>query len=205
MFAAMPTEVGITIQSFMVPMLVVFIAELPNRGEATFPPPIIEFNRPSTRFAVLALAVLGNQLLAAGLATAIAATADPAALRWVLASIFIFAAWLTLRATHPEKNADQQAAQTGYLNAMRAYGWFPIGRSAAMLTGALVVFFGYLIPVVAGASLGLVAALIDRYWLVRRFPLNVPDPAAREAAALMLGIMAIMAVIDFPATSLHTR
>jgi Ca2+/H+ antiporter, TMEM165/GDT1 family len=189
----------------MVPMLVVFIAELANRGEATFPAPTIEFNRSSTSFAVLALAVLGNQFLAAGLATVIAATVDSAVLRWVLASIFIFAAWLTLRATDPEKNAHQQAPQRGYLSAIRAYGWFPIGRSAAMLTGALVVLFGYLIPVVAGASLGLIAALIDRHWLARHLPLNFPAPAVREAAALMLGILGIMAMIYFPATSLQTR
>jgi putative Ca2+/H+ antiporter (TMEM165/GDT1 family) len=205
MIAAMPTDVGITIQAFMVPMLVVFIAELPNRGEATFPPPIVEFNRPSTSFAVLALAVLGNQFLAAGLATVIAAMADPAVLRWVLASIFIFAAWLTLRATHPEKDAQQQARLRGYLSAIRSYGWFPIGRSAGMLTGALVVFFGYLIPVVAGASFGLLVSLIDRHWLARHAPLNFPGPAVREAAALMLGLLAIMAMIDFPATTLRTR
>jgi putative Ca2+/H+ antiporter (TMEM165/GDT1 family) len=161
------------------------------------------YRKPWPIVAGILLATLLNHALAAWLGALAAQWLTPTVLRWIVAISFFAIAWWTLK---PDTLDDDGGAlpargtRFGQVLVATTIAFFiaEIGDKTQVATVLLAAKYSPLWQVVAGTTLGMLAANVPVVALGSRFASRLPLRAARIAAALVflgLGIWALLAAI----------
>jgi len=152
------------------------------------------YRRPWPIIAGILLATLLNHALAAWLGSLAAQWLTPAVLRWIVAISFIAIALWTLKPDTLDDDDGALPARGAFVATTIAFFIAEIGDKTQVATVLLAAKYSPLWQVVAGTTLGMLAANVPVVALGSRFASRLPLRAARIAAALVflgLGIWAL--------------
>jgi putative Ca2+/H+ antiporter (TMEM165/GDT1 family) len=143
----------------------------------------------------IAVATLANHALAAAFGNWVASLVGAGTLRWILAlSFFAMAAWMLV----PDK-ADDGGAERGKLGVfgttLVAFFLVEMGDKTQIATIALAARYASIVPVLAGTTLGMLAANVPAVYfgerLLRRMPLRLLQRIAAASFAV-LGVLVLL-------------
>lgn len=176
--------------ALLVSTLAVFVAELGDKTQLLALVLAARFRKPWPVIAGILLATLANHFAAAWLGRLIAVWLSPELLRWILGGGFILmGAWLLI----PDKDGEHgQASRFGpFLTTLIAFFLVEIGDKTQVATVALAAKFDELSMVVAGTTLGMLAAnapvVLAGHLFSGRIPMRLVHGIAAAGFALMGG------------------
>lgn len=180
-------------ESLLVSTLAVAVAEIGDKTQLLALLFAVRFRRPLPIAAGILVATLLNHALAGWLGALVAQWLTPELLRWGVAGSFLAIALWSLR---PDALDDggPAPARNPFLATALAFFLAEIGDKTQVATVLLATQYAPLSAVVAGTTLGLLAANLPVVVLGARFAQRLPLRAARlTAAALFLGLGAWVA------------
>jgi putative Ca2+/H+ antiporter (TMEM165/GDT1 family) len=144
------------------------------------------FRKPIPIIAGILAATALNHAMAGALGAWITSVVSPQVLRWVLGVSFIAMAVWTLIPDEIEKDEARVAQRFGIFGATAVTFFIAeMGDKTQLATVALAAQYHPLWQVVAGTTLGMMAANVPVVWLGTRFSSHIPLRAARVTAALL--------------------
>jgi Ca2+/H+ antiporter, TMEM165/GDT1 family len=153
------------------------------------------FRRPLPIVLGILCATLANHALAGALGAWLRSIVPLAYLRWLLAASFLAVA---LWALIPDRHAVKTSVPARPLSVfgVSAVSFFlaEIGDKTQIATMMLAAQFGNLIAVVAGTTLGMLAADVPAVYLGRAVAQQLPLGGMRIAAAALFAVMAVVAL-----------
>jgi len=191
-------------EAFWISAAVVALAEFGDKTQFLALALAARFRKPLPILLGIAVATLANHTLAAGLGAWIATALGAHRLRLILGLAFVAMALWTL---FPDKPLEQRAAHRGwgvFGSTLIAFFLVEMGDKTQIATVALAAKFGALWTVVAGTTIGLLAADAPAVLLgevaARRLPLHLLRVAA-AAIFLILGTLLLVGVSYAPGGS----
>jgi putative Ca2+/H+ antiporter (TMEM165/GDT1 family) len=194
------TDPGVTMQSLLISFVTVAIAEMGDKTQLLSLTLAAKYRRPWPICIGIFVATLVNHALAGGVGALLAHWISARAMQWAVAISFIaMAAWALI----PDK-ADDDAADKGtghglVIATIIAFFLAEMGDKTQIATVALAAQYRPLWQVVAGTTLGMMAANAPVVWLGARFAQRIPLNAARIAAAclfLALGLWNVYGLLQ---------
>ena len=152
------------------------------------------YRKPWPIVAGILVATLLNHALAAWLGALAAQWLTPAVLRWIVAISFIAIALWTLKPDTLDDDGDTLPARGAFMATTIAFFIAEIGDKTQVATVLLAAKYSPLWQVVAGTTLGMLAANVPVVALGSRFAARLPLRAARITAAIVflaLGLWAL--------------
>ena len=143
------------------------------------------YRKPWPIIAGILLATLLNHALAAWLGSLAAQWLTPTVLRWIVAISFIAIALWTLKPDTLDDDGSALPARGAFVATTIAFFIAEIGDKTQVATVLLAAKYSPLWQVVAGTTLGMLAANVPVVALGSRFASRLPLRAARIAAALV--------------------
>lgn len=185
-------------QSLIVSTLAVAVAEIGDKTQLLALLLAARYRRPLPIATGILVATLLNHALAAWLGAVASHWLTPDALRWVAGASFVAIALWTLRPDAIEGDALDRhpalSARGAFVATTIAFFLAEIGDKTQVATVVLAVRYEPLWMVVAGTTLGMLAANVPVVLLGSRFARRLPLRAARIGAALLflaLGLWAL--------------
>lgn len=169
---------------------VVAVAEIGDKTQLLALLLAARYRRPLPIVAGILVATLLNHALAGWLGALVADWLTPALLRWgVAASFLAIAAWSLV----PDRIEEDAAPRAGNAFAATTVAFFlaEIGDKTQVATMLLAAKYTPLWEVVAGTTLGMLAANVPVVLLGARFAQRLPLRAARIVAALVFAALAL--------------
>jgi putative Ca2+/H+ antiporter (TMEM165/GDT1 family) len=178
------------VQALIVSFIAVAIAEIGDKTQLLSLTLAAKYRRPWPICIGIFLATLANHALAGEVGALLAHWISPRALQWAVAISFVaMAGWALI----PDK-ADAEAAtkHSGHglvVATIITFFLAEMGDKTQIATVALAAQYRPLWQVVAGTTLGMMAANVPVVWLGARFASRIPLRMARTSAAvLFLGL-----------------
>jgi putative Ca2+/H+ antiporter (TMEM165/GDT1 family) len=177
--------------------LVVAVAEIGDKTQLLSLMLAARFRRPWPLVAGILAATVANHFAAAWVGGWMAAALGPQLLRWLLGASFIAIALWALR---PDELGDEVSSSRSmgvFLTALLAFFLAEIGDKTQLATIALAARYSELTAVVAGTTLGMMAANVPVVFLSDRIVQRLPLRAIRWIAAgifTLLGAAALLGV-----------
>ena len=156
------------------------------------------YRKPWPIVAGILVATLLNHALAGWLGALAAQWLTPQVLRWIVAVSFLAIALWTLKPDSLDDDAGALPARGAFVATCIAFFLAEIGDKTQVATVILAAKYAPLWQVVAGTTLGMLAANVPVVMLGSRFAGRLPLRAARIAAALVffvLGAWALFGVL----------
>ena len=156
------------------------------------------YRKPWPIVAGILVATLLNHALAGWLGALAAQWLTPQVLRWIVAVSFLAIALWTLKPDSLDDDAGALPARGAFVATCIAFFLAEIGDKTQVATVILAAQYAPLWQVVAGTTLGMLAANVPVVMLGSRFARRLPLRAARIAAALVffvLGAWALFGVL----------
>jgi Ca2+/H+ antiporter, TMEM165/GDT1 family len=156
------------------------------------------YRKPWPIVAGILVATLLNHALAGWLGALAAQWLTPQVLRWIVAVSFLAIALWTLKPDSLDDDAGALPARGAFVATCIAFFLAEIGDKTQVATVILAAKYAPLWQVVAGTTLGMLAANVPVVMLGSRFARRLPLRAARIAAALVffvLGAWALFGVL----------
>lgn len=184
-------------QTFLIAAAVVALAELGDKTQLLAVVLAARYRRPWPILAGIVVATLLNHTLAAAVGAWLGAHIAADTLELVLAlSFFAVAIWALV----PDKLDDDGAprAATGhsvFFATLIAFFLVEMGDKTQVATAILAAERGALVAVVAGTTLGMVAANAPVLWLGSRFAARLPLTAIRIVAALLFAALGLWVLL----------
>jgi Ca2+/H+ antiporter, TMEM165/GDT1 family len=142
------------------------------------------------------VATAANHLGAAALGDWIAALVGRDAMRWILGIAFLaFAAWALVPDKLEEERRDP-GAYGAFLTTVVAFFIAEMGDKTQLATVALGARFASLAAVVAGTTLGMMAANVPAVLIGERLAQKVPLARLRFVAAALFAIFGVLILLD---------
>ena len=136
-------------------------------------------------------ATLLNHAVSAWLGAEIASLLAPGTLRWLVAASFLAVALWTLKPDELDAEREKLPARGAFLATCIAFFLAEIGDKTQVATVLLATRYSPLWEVVAGTTLGMLAANLPVVWLGHRFADRLPLRAARWTAAAVFAALAL--------------
>ncbi|MBS0462302.1 MAG: TMEM165/GDT1 family protein [Proteobacteria bacterium] len=172
--------------AFLVSFIAVAIAEIGDKTQLLSLTLAAKYRRPWPICIGILLATLANHALAGGVGALLAQWIPPRALQWaVVVSFFGMAAWTLIPDKADEDAANQGAGHGLVIATIIAFFLAEMGDKTQIATVALAAQYHPLWQVVAGTTVGMLAANVPVVWLGARFAHRIPLRAARITAALL--------------------
>lgn len=184
-------------ESLLVATAAVAIAEIGDKTQLLSLVLAARYRKPWPICLGILAATLANHALAGGLGNLVANWFDPATLRWLVAvSLFAVAAWTLV----PDKLDDEDAAlgrsgRSVFLTTLIAFFLAEMGDKTQVATVILAAQYSPLWQVVAGTTLGMLAANAPVLWLGARFSNQLPLKAIRIGAALLFAALGLWVLL----------
>ena len=151
------------------------------------------YRRPWTIVLGILFATLANHALAAGVGAWVTRVVDPTVLRWIVGVSFIAMGAWTLIPDKPDTGVHK-----GYFGVFGttcvAFFLAEMGDKTQVATVALAARFASFMPVVAGTTLGMLAANIPAVLLGEKLAAKVPLRGLQRLAALLFVVLGVMAI-----------
>jgi len=178
------------VESLLVSTGVVALAEMGDKTQLLAFLLAARFRKPLPIVAGILAATLANHALAGALGAWIVRAVSPEVLRWVLGASFLgMAAW-TLIPDEIEKDEARVARRLGVFGAtLVTFFLAEMGDKTQLATVALAAHYGTPVPVVAGTTLGMLAADVPAVFLGERFAARVPMKAVHLVAAAIFAAL----------------
>lgn len=184
------------IEAFFVSSAVVALAEIGDKTQLLALVLAGQFRRPVPIVCGMLVATLANHAVAGALGAALGGALESPWFRGLVAlSFFAVAVW----ALFPDRIEGGAARYIrGRLGAFAAtlvaFFIVEIGDKTQAATVALAAHYRELVPVVAGTTLGMIAANLPVVLLGEAVTKRVPERAVRAAAAALFAVMGILAL-----------
>ena len=179
---------------FLVSLGVVGTAEFGDKTQLLALILASRFRRPAPVIAGIFLATLANHLIAAGIGLWLGGLLQGAVLRWLLGVSFLAAAaWVLIpdKLDEPAAGARSIAAHGALAETFVAFFIAEIGDKTEIATVALAARFEMLIPVVAGTTLGMMAANVPAVLLGHSAARRIPVKPVRFFAAAIFVVLGL--------------
>lgn len=185
------------LESLLVPTLIVALAEIGDKTQLLALLLAARFRKPVPIILGMVAATLANHLVAGAVGAWVAGLFSPAALRWCLAAAFAAVAVWTLI---PDKLDDDESARLKrfgpFLTTLVAFFLAEMGDKTQVATVMLAAQYPHFLLVVAGTTLGMLAAnvpvVLAGNFAAERLPLTL----IRRLAALAFAVLALYAAYE---------
>ena len=180
----------LTLQALLVSTGTVALAEIGDKTQLLALLLAARFRKPwPIAFGILA-ATLINHAISAWLGAELSRWLSPEALRWIVVGSFLAVALWTLK---PDKlNAGEKLPAYGaFIATAIAFFLAEIGDKTQVATVLLATKYSPLWQVIAGTTLGMLAANLPVVWLGHRFADSLPLKLARGVAATVFMALAV--------------
>ena len=176
-------------ESLLVSTLAVAVAEIGDKTQLLALLLAARFRKPLPIIAGILVATLLNHALAGWFGALLSHWLTPEVLRWSVAASFLAVALWTLK---PDKIDDAQIlpARDAFLATTIAFFIAEIGDKTQLATVLLAAKYSPLWQVVAGTTLGMLAANVPVVVLGSRFAARLPLRTARIIAAILFLLLA---------------
>jgi putative Ca2+/H+ antiporter (TMEM165/GDT1 family) len=183
-------------QSLLVSALAVAVAEIGDKTQLLALVLAARYRRPWPICLGILVATLVNHALAGEAGVLLTQWLSPAALRWIVGLSFLsVAVW----ALFPDRIDDDQAPSVTHHGVFvaTAIGFFlaEMGDRTQIATAMLAAHYRPLWQVVAGTTLGMLAANVPVVFLGARFAHRLPLRATRIAACLLFAVLGLVVLL----------
>ncbi len=176
-------------ESLLVSTFAVAIAEIGDKTQLLALLLAARFRKPVPIILGILVATALNHALAAWLGALAASWLTPVVLRWIVAGSFLA---IALWALKPDAIDDVPLpARNAFVATTIAFFLAEIGDKTQVATVLLAAKYSPLWQVVAGTTLGMLAANVPVVILGHRFADRLPLQTARIAAAVLFGVLAL--------------
>jgi len=182
-------------EALAVSTLTVALAEIGDKTQLLALLLAARYRRAGPIISGILVATLLNHALAGWLGALAASWLTPEVLRWVVAASFIAIALWTLKPDKLEDDALAKPARGAFVATCIAFFIAEIGDKTQVATVLLAAHYVPLWQVVAGTTVGMLAANVPVVLLGSRFAERLPLRAARIAAALVFLALGLWAAI----------
>ena len=184
-----------SLESFLVPLGVVALAELGDKSQLLAFMLAARFRVVTPIVAGIFVAALANHLLAGAVGTWLAAALGPAGLRWIVGGGFLaIALWMLV----PDRDEPAEALPAAHLGAfgttLLAFFMAEFGDKTQVSAVALVAHYEAFLPVVAGTTLGMTLANVPGVFLGDRLAHRLPVRLIKIVASGVFGVLGFLAL-----------
>ncbi len=173
-------------QALVVSFIAVAIAEIGDKTQLLSLTLAAKYRRPWPICAGIFLATLANHALAGEVGALLAHWISPRALQWAVALSFVaMSAWALVPDAADDDAATKHSGHGLVVATIITFFLAEMGDKTQIATVALAAQYRPLWQVVAGTTLGMMAANVPVVWLGARFASRIPLRAARLTAALL--------------------
>ena len=184
-------------QALWISTVAVAIAEIGDKTQLLSLVLAARYRRPWPIIAAIALATVLNHALAAWIGAWVAGWFTPTALRWAVAASFLAVAlWALKPDTVDESETRRGAGHGAFVATLIALFLAEIGDKTQIATVVLAAQYEPLWQVIAGTTLGMLAANAPVVALGARFAHRIPLRLARYAAAGLFALLALAIVLQ---------
>lgn len=184
-------------EAFLISTGVVALAEMGDKTQLLSIVLAARFRRPVPIILGILVATLINHAGAGALGAWITGVAGPGVMRWVLGLSFIAMAIWTLI---PDRLDDDGAAAAGRFGVFgtTALAFFlaEMGDKTQVATVALAAQYASLMAVIAGTTLGMLAANVPAVLLGEKITQKVPIRVVHMIAAAMFAVLGLLALFN---------
>jgi putative Ca2+/H+ antiporter (TMEM165/GDT1 family) len=184
-------------EAFLVSAGVIALGEMGDKTQLLAFLLAAKFKRPVPIILGILTTTVFNHALAGVVGIWIGAELGSHILRWVIgASFLVMAVWMFI--PHKvEPNAAEGKPRFGVFGAtVLAFFLAEMGDKTQIATVARAARYHDLVPVVAGTTLGMMLADVPAVFLRRTFGSKVSMPLVHGVAALIFGILGVLAVLN---------
>ncbi|HUO97270.1 MAG TPA: TMEM165/GDT1 family protein [Rhizomicrobium sp.] len=176
-------------QAFLVTFSAVALAEMGDRTQLLALVLAARYRKPWPIIAGIVVATLFNHLAAGALGIVVAGWLNPRLLYSIVAvGLMAMAGW-TLVPDDPCE-PPQMTDRSAFLSTLALFFVVEIGDKTQIATATLAAAYKDLIGVVAGSTLGMLAADVPVVFVGNAFAARLPLKAIRFAAAVLFGVLA---------------
>ncbi|MCH8553246.1 MAG: TMEM165/GDT1 family protein [Natronospirillum sp.] len=181
--------------AFLVSTLAISIAEIGDRSLLLALLLGIRYRRPWPVFWGMVLGLFANQLLSALVGLWLFSLLPPLWQPWLIAAVFLLmAVWLLF-----EEDDEVPPVQPGLhllLGSALAFFLLEMADKTQVTVIALMGAYGQLVPVVLGATLGILLVTTPALWLGNKFADRIPSKTVHRLASLLFLLLALWIVAD---------
>lgn len=188
------------IEAFLVTAGTVFLAEFGDKSQLLAMVLAAKFRRPGAVVTGMALGLFANHVLAAAVGTLVAGLVPEAVLRWIIACGFLAAAvwvaWPRPGGSDDAPDAPIGSAWGPVLATAATFFLVEMGDKTQLMTVALSARFGMPVPVVLGATTGMLLATVPAVIFADRLLTRLPMKLLRLVSALVfagVGVATLLA------------
>jgi putative Ca2+/H+ antiporter (TMEM165/GDT1 family) len=183
-------------EAFLVSTGVVALGEIGDKTQLLALMLAARFRRPWPIAAGILVATLANHALAGAAGAAVAHALGPVALRWLVGLGFLaMAAWLLV----PDEAGDAEGGSGGrfgiFGTTTLAFFLAEMGDKTQIATVELAARYAELAAVVAGTTLGMMAANLPAVFLGERIARRLPMRAVHAVAALVFALLGVATLL----------
>lgn len=180
-----------SLQALLVSTGTVTVAEIGDKTQLLALLLAARFRKPwPIAFGILAATLL-NHAVSAWLGAELSQWLSPEVLRWVVAASFLAVALWTLKPDKLDENDEKLPATGAFIATLIAFFLAEIGDKTQVATVLLATKYSPLWQVIAGTTLGMLAANLPVVWLGHRFADRLPLKLARTIAAVVFLALAL--------------
>ena len=141
------------------------------------------------------VATAANHGLAAGLGDMLAHWLDPRLLNWaVVVSFLAMGAWILVPDKLEDEKPAARSARSVFVTTVLSFFVAEMGDKTQVATVALAARFGEWLPVVAGTTLGMLAANVPAVLFGHRYADRLPSRWIHGIAALLFVVLGVLAL-----------
>jgi Ca2+/H+ antiporter, TMEM165/GDT1 family len=174
---------------FLIALVTVAVAEIGDKTQFVSLALSARFRRPWPVLAGVVAASIANHGLAAVAGRWVARLLPEGLIVWIVGLGFLAMAAWTLRGDHDQEHTPAVTVRGAFLTTFLLFFLMEMGDKTQVATAALAAHFDTVLLVVAGSTLGMVAANAPAIWIGHRFAARIP---ARLMQRLSAGIFAFI-------------
>ncbi len=153
------------------------------------------FRRPAPIALGILTATLANHALAAWAGAWVTGLLGPETMRWILGASFLAMAAWSLRPDKLEEDMAREARFGVFATTLVSFFLVEMGDKTQLATVALAARYATVAPVVAGTTLGMLAANVPVVYLGERILRRVPAKAVQRVAAASFAVLGVLALL----------
>jgi len=177
------------VEIFLLALVTVAVAEIGDKTQFVSLALSARFRKPWAVLAGVVAASIANHGLAAVAGLWVARLLPDNLIVWIVGLGFLAMAAWTLRGDHEGEHAPQVSVRGAFLTTFVLFFLMEMGDKTQIATAALAANFESVLLVVAGSTLGMVAANAPAIWVGHRYAARIP---ARLMRRLSAGIFAFI-------------
>ena len=185
------------LEAFAVSTLLVAVAEIGDKTQLLSLVLAARFRQPLPIIAGIIVATLANHAVAAALGQWVHAALPAATLRWILGVSFLAVALWAIKPDKLDGVAVEHGHRTVFVITTIAFFLAEIGDKTQVATIMLAARFNSLVAVVAGTTLGMLAANVPAVLLGSAMTQRLPLKAIRYVAALMFAALGVATLLGY--------